>query len=1482
MEYRWQQIEELFHAACELDPEARVAFLDSKCGNDTSLRREVERLLAGVHQQVDIIDNPPIQDAFRLITADRDDFLAGQMVNQYSLIARLGEGGMAEVYLAEDTKLQRKVALKLLPRFLSQDEDRVSRLQKEARAASALNHVNLITVYDIAQADSLHFIAMEFVPGQTLRQQMRGARMPLREALDAAIQIASGLAAAQQAGIIHRDIKPENIMLRDDGCVKILDFGIAKLKEHPPSPEPGPERSFEGQPGPSELWGTVSYMSPEQARRQPLDHRTDIFSLGVLLYEMVTGKPPFEGETAAGVLASVLNDEPQPVAERRRSAPVALETIIRTALKKNREERYQSANELLGDLERLRNQMEAGTAEQIPRPTSPKISRSSWHASLRLPVPQRAVRHKEWFVLAAVIAALASGLDILLLQPEASSRIREVLLLVLAIAFVVAYAYLRWKAATIWSAAPACGAFRGLAPFQEEDRERFCGRESDIRAIVDLVIRGEFRFGVLYGDSGAGKTSLLTAGVIPEIREQGLLPIYCRSYEDPLAALIDECARRSGVQPLDAEQHIDYVRRVCEEQGLAIVIICDQFEEFFVSFRTRRERERFVSFVENCYRRTELPVKFLFSIRADFLYQISSEFDRRIPEPLMSDGRYHLRHFDQEQAKQIIEESARAAGLPLASNLCLQAAGDLAVDDEVLPSELQVVGWQLENKGIHTVEAYRRAGGKEQLMSSFLDEVIQQAENREAAQLVLRSLISGENTRVTLPLKEITRRTQRDRGLVERTIRLFVKHRLFREIQDGEPWRYEVMHEYLIPMINRSTAKVMDARQRANQRFQRHRLDYQMNPGHRVPLTQSLFIWRYSDIERGAPERNLLKKSLQWGLVKAGLLALLLGVVTTGLAAWLSQGEEWEEVKLSDGHSAAVRGAVFSPDGRLLVSAGEDGRVIVWDFAKRARIATLTDHTDRVSSVAFSPDGKWFATGSYDHTVIVWDAARLEKAKVLSDHQGEVQAVAFSPDGRLLAVSQSLSNRTILWDVGRWEKVFDVPFSVGLNSIAFTRDGRRLIGPGLGLWEIATARIAADQLDPNLGGNSIALSPDGKLLAALDSSGDISFVDMTRRKPLGRVRGHHDHGRCVAFSPDGRLVASAAENVVLWDATTRQKLVTFEYASIVWSVAFSPAGRWLVSTHGDGAIIVWDVAERERVANLNEHSGPVRAVAFSSDGRRIASASEDRSIIIWDAEHGTKQAVLTGHNTRVNGVAFSPDATWIASCDQDGNVICWDIERRQTRWIQAARKVTASYCLATSPDGRWIATSSGVYDSADGHQAVSFDSSEDWLHANLIYGIAFSLEGRWMAYAVTNGYLVLWDTDKWQASALAKPTNEGPVCIGFSSDGRWLVTGYDQGQCELWSVSPLRKVAVIGRHAARVKSVAFSPDGKQVASASDDKTIALWDVSKRSLITHIGIHTAPVLSVAFSPDGRRLVSGEHDNSVRLYTRHRSLWGHRLD
>ena len=306
---------------------------------------------------------------------------AGTRLGRYEIHSQLGSGGMGEVYLARDTELGRMAALKVLPLEAASDHERMNRFVQEAKAASALNHPNIITIYEVSRDTPVCFIATEFIEGQTLRQRMTGPPLQTTEVLEIATQVASALAAAHTAGIVHRDIKPENIMLRSDGYVKLLDFGLAKLTEQyfPPSDGQAPTvlmvKTSSGV-----VLGTVYYMSPEQARALPVDARTDVWSLAVVLYEMLSGSMPFQGATATDIIISIVEKEPLPLIARADDLPAELHRIIKKALRKDREQRYQTIADMLVDLRSLKRELEfesrGGNVALADADKRPKLSQT--------------------------------------------------------------------------------------------------------------------------------------------------------------------------------------------------------------------------------------------------------------------------------------------------------------------------------------------------------------------------------------------------------------------------------------------------------------------------------------------------------------------------------------------------------------------------------------------------------------------------------------------------------------------------------------------------------------------------------------------------------------------------------------------------------------------------------------------------------------------------------------------------------------------------------------------------------------------------------------------------------------------------------------------------------------------------------------------------------------------------------------------------
>ncbi len=381
---RWQQVSRIFKSAISLDGEARAAYVAGQCGVDESLRVEVEKLIES-HQRASnekFIEGAAAEAGAALLIIDDQNgpqqsaLNKGQQFGSYVILDALGAGGMGEVYLAKDSRLDRTIALKVLSQDVSSDKRRMQRFRQEAKVASSLNQPNILTIFEFGEVDGFTFLATEHIDGQTLRDYLHAKRLKLAEVLDIAIQVLAALDAAHEAHIVHRDIKPENVMIRRrDHVVKVLDFGLAKVTEKTSVlTDEDSEAATAFKTAPGLMMGTINYMSPEQAQSHVVDERTDIWSTGVMVYEMVTGAIPFKGATSAHTIVQILEKDPVPLSQRAK-VPAELERIVLKAMAKSPDDRYQTAKDMLIDLRNLKRHLDLeAEIQRTSSPTGPRAT----------------------------------------------------------------------------------------------------------------------------------------------------------------------------------------------------------------------------------------------------------------------------------------------------------------------------------------------------------------------------------------------------------------------------------------------------------------------------------------------------------------------------------------------------------------------------------------------------------------------------------------------------------------------------------------------------------------------------------------------------------------------------------------------------------------------------------------------------------------------------------------------------------------------------------------------------------------------------------------------------------------------------------------------------------------------------------------------------------------------------------------------------
>jgi len=1388
-----------------------------------------------------------------------DGFLSpGSMVDHYKVVRLLGRGGFGDVYLARDTKLGRKVALKLLNTSQFSSEETAQRFLFEARATARFNHPHIVAIYGVGEHGGYPFVALEYLEGQTLRDRMRASPPTVRAVMRIGLAVAEALKEAHSRKILHCDLKPENILIPRDGRLRLFDFGLAmpvrgkqpqttpqvlrsvdtmerwvgaRQPSRPPSTPSltssvgsisSSSSSFDEVPISSEgeaICGTPEYMAPEQWLQQEPTGATDIWALGAILYELVSGALPYSEPSFVALAIKVCSPDPVPPLPDALEIPDDFRELIAASMRKDPAQRP-TASEVVDQLERM-------------------------------------VHRRRQFL------------------GESKSP------------------------------------FPGLLPFSERYADFFFGRESETDAFLERL--RQVSVAPVVGPSGAGKSSFVEAGVIPRLKEQGSWQVLrMRPGGRPFHTLASRlrglergrslAARRStyrrqvtkdmlAAADKEPEADSDYLAEdllatpsllgmmlqdSAEEQKCSVLLFIDQLEELYTLVDDPLVRRRFMEAICGGSHEAQDPVRVIFTLREDFLGRLAEGSGVREALSQLT----VMRSPGKEALREILQKPLEAIGFSydepdLVDEMVAAVDGKPACLPLLQFATRKMWDHRDRDRKLLRRSVYAEMGGVEGALADHADGVLQglSVQQVQVARELLLRLVTPEGTRRILgwgdtlhglgaEAEEILNRLIQSRlvlvgkgrgneraeaelelvheSLVRRWYRLA---RWFDESRDeltlladlsqaAELWEKRGAHEQegwqgtalreaeeiarrnenAIPDRVKRFLQVSRARE---ERLLRRRRGLQVAGVtllFAVALGAIVFAWALADKQREATrqrdraeaEEVQARRRFAEAQREAARAALLRDdpyEARAKLRASLEAEDSAQARALwwrltrnplvwKKELGAAVYDLAFSPDGRTVAAACQDRTVYLFDLRTHS-VRFLRGHKDQVYGVAFSPAGDRLATGTWGGEVGLWEV-KSGRLRLLTGHTGKVHGLAFSPDGAWLA-SSSYDTTVRLWPV---------------------RDG-------------GAARILRGHTARTFG---VAFAPDGKRVYSASWDGTVRVWDRQSGKTVRVLRGHAGKVFAVAAGPGGRRLATAGADgtVRIWDAATGRSLrVLAAHKGPADSVAFNADGQLLASGGYDGTVQIWDVVTGKRLETLGGHQGWVLRVAFGPKGNVVASVSVDRTLRFWNLAYAPPPVDVAGHGDRVLGLALSPDGTQVASGGWDNAVRLWGVGDGRLQGVLTGHRAGV-FSVAYNPDGKSLA--SGSWD-----KTVRIWSRPGGALLHILEG------------------------------------HEAEVSTAvFRPDGGLLASGSWDATIRFWDPSTGRATALLKGHDGAVYDLAFSPDGALLASASADQTVRLWSVAGRRQLRVLTGHRGPVYGVSFSADGKTLVSGGGDGTVRLW------------
>jgi len=1403
--------------------------------------------------------------------------LSGTSIRGYELHKQVGAGGFGAVYKASQPIIGRDVAIKVILPELANQTEFIRRFESEARLVARLEHPNIIPLYDYWRDPSGAYLVMRWLQGGSLRNLLDARKvLPPEEVSQLLDQLAAALMVAHRGGVIHRDLKPENVLLDEDENVYLADFGIAKDTTNRDDAEA------------NVMVGSPAYLSPEQIRAEPVSPQTDIYSLGIVLYELLTGKRPFPGDvTSTQLIFNQLHDPLPPLHENSPHLPSQLDSVLQRATAKNPVERYTDTRSLASDFRRIVREMGA------PTPGTVEVDLLSGGDILGDFEP-------------------GGGLITISLEPE--------------------------------------NPYKGLRAFQEADSADFFGRDALIEQLIGRLQEDDTnrRFLAVVGPSGSGKSSVVKAGVIPSLR-RGALPgsehwFYAEMtpgstpFQELEAALLSVATQPIAVGTLAkqlANGEMD-LARVMElllpaDPSLNVVLVIDQFEEVFTQAENEAVTKQFLSVLMNGLDAPNSRLRLIVTLRADY-------YDRPLLHPafgnLMRLRTEVVLPLSPAELALAVSGPAERVGLRLEPGLVETIVADVGEQPGALPL-LQYALTELYERrrgSLLLLDAYRESGGALGALARRADELylgLDADRQKAVRQVFLRLVTLGEGAEDT---RRRARRTEfintgNDTNLTA-VLDTYSKYRLLTFDVDPETRvpTVEVAHEALIRTWKRLREWLDDDRElvRTQRRLSAAASEWKnakqdtsfLATGSRlaqyeallhtdtIALTQDEITFVKASLaerDRAAAEearRKAHELELARQAAKSAEDAAKNAQTAAAAQRTAANRLRYLAAFMAVAFVVAVLLSIFALTEQNRAAANEKVAIANAATATIAQGQALNNEGTAVSNALtatvaqgaaiFNAATATVARGQAQNNAATAQAnfIRSEALRLAADVQVNFQQ---NGDPQLLSLLALYSLRTQVTapsiNAVALASTVNLPIrqSAQMNSLIFdvvySADGKSLYaadGSHLKLIDVLTDNVLYDVKPSTDTIRSIALSRGGSFLIVGTLDGAVKRLNAADLQPVKDLLTSADSINQVALSPDEKILAvSAGDQLLLIDPVTGNALTEpIKHPSPVSEVAFAPDGNSIVVGCADSKAYIWDM-KGQKLHELVGHTEPVLSVSYRADGALIMTSGRDRTIRLWDAATGQVVNTLTGHMDEVVKAVFSPDKKHIATSSADRTVRVYDIETFPTGTIYSLRAVLTGYpgsvyALAWAPDGKSLVAGGEL-------GALRYWDVNDQASLRVYRGVAQTIgsvtltkDGKQALLSTYGGYAYLRDTST--GLLLNFFGDSGTVAAAISPDGHLIALGGSDGAITLIELNADRtqkSARTFSGHTDLITSINFSTDNGSLVTASNDGTARVWRVADAQSVVLKG-HTSRVLNAVFSPDGKSVLTGSDDNTARLW------------